>query len=377
MPFYQGNHRVKVHLGSHAFSTNVPDLIVGNFVLDFGLPVNLEIESKYSIRSVEKTTAFGTATLVSKNTIAYIPSMVLTGYDVIKAKTDSGVLIYIRIYPANNVMYEENFVTAGDGWTKTSSTTLAIQQKTPGANDIYGHDTAYTNTSNTYSNGTALKATVNGANTSISTFTFTGDGLELMGECGQNTGVMFVRVTEGSKNTKADGTHKDKVYIVDTYFNGKLTDGSSENPIAVGTLCQIPVIHDLDLHYGTHNVNVMGYYVKNSGALQGVASTVAVCGTEEAAESELSVVLNELGLEPQDVEIEYISMNEVLGGSDEGVAIYADQVYDAAATANNGLDVYIDGVRVYNTLEAEPAAYTEQGGKVCIYQRITTKKFIR
>ena len=84
---------------------------------------------------------------------------------------------------------------------------------------------------------------------------------------------------------------------------------------------------------------------------------------------DIDAILAEMG--DEDAVVEYISMNEVLGGSDEGVAVYADQVYDAAATASSGYDVVIDGFRVYNTLETEPAAYAEQGAKfVSLYDAV-------
>lgn len=367
---------------------------VVNLVVDFGLPLKITpemlneqykestvttLDVKFDSDTVETyhNTTYGKLTNET-GYVLYTPRKVISGEDMFTVYVTDGdkrdVTYVVNVYPANNVMYEDGFVTAGDGWTQIGTASKSTQQAPNKDSDIYGHDTAYTNTDSTYSNGTALKATVNGANTSISTFTFTGDGLELMGECGQNTGVMYVRVSNGAPYTTKDGTtaYTNKVYIVDTYYNGTLTNGSGT--VNVATLKQVPLVHDLELPYGEHTVSILGYNIKGGASQNAAVAAMSLepgQGLSFAANRSLDIdaILAEMG--DEDAVVEYISMNEVLGGSDEGVAVYADQVYDAAAIASSGYDVVIDGFRVYNTLETEPAAYAEQGAKfVSLYEKV-------
>lgn len=365
-----------------------------NFVVDFGLALQIapkDLNDEYKNLSADRlkelNVTFGGAAGLKYGTlkgvegaVVYTPSKVLEGiasfevYIEDSKNVNNHASYHVNVYPANNVMYEDGFVTAGDGWTQIGTASKSTQQAPNKVSDIYGHDTAYTNTDSTYSNGTALKATVNGANTSISTFTFTGDGLELMGECGQNTGVMYVRVSNGAPYTTKDGTtaYTNKVYIVDTYYNGTLTNGSGT--VNVATLKQVPLVHDLELPYGEHTVSILGYNIKGGASQNAAVAAMSLepgQGLSFAANRSLDIdaILAEMG--DEDAVVEYISMNEVLGGSDEGVAVYADQVYDAAAIASSGYDVVIDGFRVYNTLETEPAAYAEQGAKfVSLYEKV-------
>lgn len=379
MPLYQGNHRVKVHLDSNSFNMNIPDLIVGQFVLDFGLPIELVVDSEYSIQSVEENTMFGTAELGSNNTIIYTPSKVLTGYDVIHAKTDAGVSAYVRIYPANNVLYEETFATVDEnsGWKQVDTANANTTQKVSGDDDVYGYDAAYAKNNDKYSNGSAYKATVvTSGEKPKATFSFKGDGLEVISECGPQTGGLYIRVTNALEEKNADGTvsYFNRVYIVDTYFNGTLVSGSSEVAVNDSTLYQVPVVHALGLADTDHDVTVYAYYLENSGATMAQNAQVAVQLASDGTESmsygsDLDAILAEMG--DEGAEVEYISMNEVLGGSDDGVSLYATQVYDANETSDD-LVVYLDGFRVYNTLDTGPSAYVESKAEF-----ITSKKLLQ
>lgn len=372
-----------------------------DFVVDFGLPFEIAWEDLTTNAEVatQKITLgiagsseakFGTVT-VENNKIVYTPTSVITDFDMFTVsatgdtKNENGELprvdYIVNVYPANNVMYEETFATQ-TGWTTVGEANTNAKQETPSTSDVYGYDQAYTTGNNTYSNGSALTAKVTANGTAPhAQFTFTGTGLEIMGECGSNTGVLYVRVTNATEKRNDDGTviYKNKVYLVDTYFNGTLVSGDETVNVDDGMTYQIPVVHDLGLANTTHDVTVYAYYLANSGATMAQSGQVAVQLASDGPESmsygtDLDAILAEMG--DEGAEVEFISMNEELGGSDQGVAVYANQLADNAdGAANSGLDVYFDGFRVYNTMSTEPEAYVEQNATFISLYDVADRSF--
>lgn len=349
-----------------------------NYVVDYGLDVEINpFEGKTgTFNIVDIQTDENAGYTVTKNTgdnqtFKFTMNQVLTDVATVQltwangsSNTVSGTF-NIHIYPANNVLYEESFVTNASGWTR-NGTPYASVQDTPANDDVYGWDVHYYDDAGHqnkfFSNDTYLHGTVSKDSEPEANFTFTGTGVELLSECGQNTGVLYVRVTDAVKTDS--GVLKNKVFIVDTYFSGQFVN-KNNNTVDVVMEYQVPVVQALNIPEGEHTVTVYGYYLENCGANLAKNSQVAVqvasagatmsMGTDSGLN--LDAILAEMG--DEDAEVEYISMNEVLGGSDEGVAVYANQVYGDSGSTSGSVDVYIDGFRVYGPLGVGHNAYVE------------------
>lgn len=270
----------------------------------------------------------------------------------------------INLNPASNILYEENIftdkTTSGVSWTN-DGTALKVYQKTPdNNNEVYGYDDAYADNTN-HSNGTVLKASVDSSNkrTNTETFKFTGDSFDLISACGKNTGVLLVNIRNSAGKLV-------KGYVVDTYYRD--TTNLADN----GLLCQTPVVK-FSGTYDTYTVEVTGAYLSNAGAANAAAiSTFSVNGVSAysapAEDNSLEAMLTEIGMEEMisdDVDLVWFDSNSVLNGG-TGAASSAkpksrSRVATFAADSTTALNCYIDGVRVYNSLQDTSAyAWSEQ-----------------
>ncbi|MCD8230386.1 MAG: hypothetical protein LUD14_00935 [Clostridiales bacterium] len=248
-----------------------------DYVVDFGLPVNLDLianiqsqntsalSSSYdwSVLAVSSHPTYGTATIADGD-VTYTLTEVMDGTDTMSvwlAGSQSGTVVsyavvYVNIYPATTVYYEEGFatygtgtsVTSGGSWTTTGSTGDTNQQAhvaNVGGNSYnnYGYDGAYSNAA-VASNGTQAATTT--ATDSLS-FSFTGTGVDIYANCTDSTGVVLIRVTQNGTSVK--------MLTVDTSDIGTYAsthDTSYNTPIASVT----------DLDHGTYDVLV---YVTSMG----------------------------------------------------------------------------------------------------------------
>lgn len=147
----------------------------------------------------------------------------------------------INVIPANNVYYEDDFVTdTSTGTVGIEYTGSWIEEGTKLSNketinDIHG---GWTNSSladdTGYSDGSAHVSSTSGATAS---FTFTGTGVDIYSRTNQKTGTIYVTV----KNTK-DGTTTTKRTVVDNQANS-------------GDYYQIPT-YTFSGDYGTYEVTV-------------------------------------------------------------------------------------------------------------------------
>ena len=234
-----------------------------NAVLDFGLPVDIELTGNASgvSATAPKTaldtgisasdefgvaksakTASGTARLTG-NTLTYTPEKILDSKDNIyySAAVDNGYkYANISIIPATSVYYEDSFVSYSDGWTalyddgKSDAVIAGIRQSA--GNEVYGYDPAYGEYTN-YSLGKAMTVTVaKGGDTATAEFTFTGTGFELY-----------------SATTSTQGGFKVSVYDAGGKMVGtkKLISTKSYD-----SYWQIPVFENSELPYGTYTVKI-------------------------------------------------------------------------------------------------------------------------
>ncbi len=345
-----------------------PNALTKNYVVDFGKSVEVPITDLIqNTDSVSKVEVSSNAKVNSDNSITYTPSKILTGTDLVKvtvtyekygsSQSSSSQKFTIGFTPASNVMYEESFVKLGgtSDWTTTGKAGTSTQAtEVLGKEGIHGYDESYADDDNAkFSNGSAYKATLTLENgkefvktQDKATFTFTGTGFDLISECGTDTGIVSVVVKDANESTV-------KAYLVDTYFTGdtdKIISGT-------GILdYQVPIVRCTGLEQGTYTVETRGYLTSGSGAVAKTAEETTG-EDEEVSEETVAEVLDDLNVKNVDAsEVEATCMDEnsvLLGGTGaEATTTSTKSKARAAAarTTSTTANVYIDGVRVYNTL---------------------------
>lgn len=364
-----------------------------NFVVDFGVPLHLE-PSDIGIGETSGTQKWDTAELTAGNNLiygtvdiaageglTYTPTSVMKGVETIgitlseSNSTAKPATHFIYLYPATNVLYEEDVITnPGTEWTKVNDNNYALpvgvttqSAEKLGEENLHGYDNYYSENTG-FSGGSAYKATLDANKTATEygnplTFEFTGNGFDLISECGPQTGALLVRV------------YKDGVlnhgFFVDTYFTGDnigIINSAADNN---GVLdYQVPVVRDINLTHGTYKVEVYGYMVNRS------TTSTASLYSVDSAETYLEQALKDLGLDDDAslYEVSFMDENSVLNdnavASDvvrSGVSVQsmADEVM---AATDNTQYVYVDGIRVYHTIDAaaEPE-YTASEQDVTYY----------
>lgn len=343
--------------------------VQAKYVVDFGKPVNVPIgdiltgdAAKKKIKDMKFETSYGKADVDSEqdNSITFTPTSIMTMPVVVTADITfadgSQVSPKIAFIPASNVMYEESFVKLGDtsDWTKTGTAGASKQAKEVlGEEGIHGYDASY-DTDSKFSNGSAYQAQLTLARgkdfvktQDKATFTFTGTGFDLISECGTDTGIVSVVVKDTDGKTV-------KSYMVDTYFTG------DEQKIISGTGIldyQVPIVRCTGLEQGTYTVETRGYLTDGSGVVAKTAEETTE--NNEVSKETVAEVLDDLNIknvEASQVEATCMDDNSVLLGG-TGVEETAAKSRSArAAAATTSANVYIDGVRVYNTLSENNGA---------------------
>lgn len=344
--------------------------VQAKYVVDFGKPVNVPIRDILTGDAAQKTidkmtfkAEYGDATVTREvdNSITFTPTSIMKMPVIVTAKITfkdgSQVSPKIAFIPASNVMYEESFVKLGDtsDWTKTGTAGASKQAKEVlGKEGIHGYDKSY-DTDSKFSNGSAYQAQLtipsgkDFKETDKTTFTFTGTGFDLISECGKNTGMLLAVVKNADGNAVTS-------YLVDTYFTG------DEKGIISGTDIldyQVPVVRCMGLTQATYTVDVYGYLTNGSGAVKNAAKSAEATTAEgEVSEETVAEVLDDMSVKnvkASEVEATCMDDNSVLLGG-TGVEETAAKSRTARAAAATSANVYIDGVRVYNTLNENNGA---------------------
>lgn len=350
--------------------------VQAKYVVDFGKPVNVPIgdiltgdAAKKKIKDMKFETSYGKADVDSEqdNSITFTPTSIMTMPVVVTADITfadgSQVSPKIAFIPASNVMYEESFVKPEEGssdWTKTGTADTDTQEKEVlGKEGIHGYDKSYKADSE-FSNGSAYQAqlTLSKNDGGIvttqdkATFTFTGTGFDLISECGTDTGMLWTVIQNSEGKTV-------KTYLVDTYFTGDEGTSDKESIISGEGILdyQVPVVRCTDLARDTYTVEVYGWLTDGSGVVAKTAEETTENG--EVSEQTIAEVLDDMSVKNVDAsEVEATCMDDnsvLLGGT--GVEETAAKSRTArAAVATTSANVYIDGVRVYNTLSENNGA---------------------
>lgn len=218
-----------------------------------------------TMRAVSTTDSAVTGTYgnsaLSQNSVSYTPKTTnWDGYDNLyvfgkttnetvtaaSANTNGNLWSKVSVIPANNVYYEDDFVTDTTSGTVGIVYTgswdpdgTSVNNGETANNGVHGgwveNDTGLSNDA-TYSDGSAQKGTTG----ATATFTFTGTGVDVYSRTDMTTGTITANLYTGETASKANIS---KSLIVD-------------NKSASGTYYQIPTVSFNDLEYGTYTVKI-------------------------------------------------------------------------------------------------------------------------
>lgn len=340
----------------NAFPVPTVDVPEYTYVLDFGLPaVSPDMTGALAVAGTpakQDTTAYSTsltsdafACTVAGGCLTFQPETNWSAENTVYSLTQKGSAYEwakITVIPASNVLYEETALTLGTSaagsWEAVGTEDGDVQQCNN--TTLYGYDPAYAG-EKSYSNGSAIKASVTNSNFigPDATFTFTGTGFDVMSVCGPTTGILAV-------NVKDSGGNNVKTYLVDTYYSGDPTLVTEPT-----TLYQVPVVQNLALPYGTYKVTMNAFFLNTAGAVKSAeAEPMSVKSIAEQAVEQLGLK----GVNPADVELIYFDENSILN---ENISTATTFAYaDASAQS---VDVYVDSVRIYNPLGKNDSPYIE------------------
>lgn len=232
------------------------------------------------------------------------------------------------VIPANVMTYDDTFMAFdSNGWETIG--TYAEGEQSHDNSVIHGYDDLYNGTYSKDYYHNALKAVTVSKTKGIAqtSFTINGTGFDIFAQTSPNSGTLAVEVS-----TDAKFANDVRSYLVDTYLKD-------------ATLNQIPVVRCDDLPYGTYYIRITAFYDSifdhNYVSIWKNGATV----TEETLRERYGI--------PADADFTFIP-------SESGYEAAATRSIDAAA--NGQYNVYIDGFRVYNTVNNVTAQPIENYG---------------
>ncbi len=348
------------------------------YVLDFGLPLHIPlkdlienddlntVEAVYANgvplnSTTDYTTQHGTLRydaasheIIYTRTATFSDNTISTANFQImyRGATTLSKTITIGVIPASNILYEENFLTpdTGSEWTKgTTSSAPTDPQQTQRVDDesrrdinVFGFDNVYDNKLCETGVWTVTNLSTDKVTGSLRT-SFYGNGFDLIGNCGPDTGRILLAVAPVA-------TPKKGVYIasVDTRY-------------ARGNLHQVPLAHVELPNDGAYNVEIAAIGLAATSASSAGRSNVATASLTDvystAEDEALLSLVEKYGMTLADVK--YVTMDNVIPASDAAdVSLYG--VPSAAALTaepqanvehQQGKHVEIDSFRVYRSTD--------------------------
>lgn len=226
------------------------------YVVDFGLPVKVPLSDLVEkVETVASVTISETtlAKVESDKSITFQPDAVMDAEMVVTANlafTGGGSQdIQIGFVPASTVYYEEGFMDLVGFTGNPSKGTKNQTTSKLGAGTVYGYDAAYDGETGA-SNGS--QATSNAAGSTAS-FSFTGTGVDIYANCGPDTGVVMIKVYQGTKLIK--------LLTVDTAMrNGEVPEATGGQAVEA---YNIPIASIDGLSYDTYSVEIVHVADKN------------------------------------------------------------------------------------------------------------------
>ncbi len=261
--------------------------------------------------------------------------------------------ITIGVIPASNILYEENFLTpdTGSEWTKgTTSFAPTDPQQTQRVDDESRRDIHVFGFDNVYDNKLGETGVWKADNLDSSKLTnplttsFYGNGFDLIGNCGSDTGrvLMIISPADGSKIGA-------RIIDVDTRYTGDY-------------LYQVPLAHVEFNNDAAYNVKIWASGLDKTTASTSRTATASLMDTYSAADDALlQSLVQSYGLSMSDVE--HVTMSNVIPASDAADVSLYGMPSAAALTAEpqanvehqQGTHVEIDSFRVYRSTNKNDA----------------------
>ena len=344
------------------------------------LNTNAYEASQFDSQETSITLAHGTASIDPDDgtAVIYTPTdMQMSAEEVFYYETVVDGFYYyskITVIPAANIFYEESFIDFTDGngyvWETAGSGRTAYQaEDRPGVNtvdgfdadNVYGYDPAYDDSSVTYSLDRARYTTLDAGsigNEPTASFTFCGTGFDLFSVTSNKTGAVLIKI-EG-----LNGTDFNKTYIVNTYYGysyGQLyLDAATAEPTATLSATSVvdgSTVNNAPLYESAYKA---GTTVEIDEDETVVVVNGKVYSTKQKDNAALAYGwLTSNGTETGLYQIPIISVpvgNSTLSYGTYRVTVtpkYA-KVFDK--TGDDSYRIYIDGVRIY-----DPAGETVSG----------------
>lgn len=357
----------QITLSSKATKVTIFSVEDQYIVVDFGLPTKYEryvtdtdtyiadgvkLQNKLTVGALTGDGKYGTLTSdVSNREFSFAPTTInfdgtcdytytVTMTKSAYTKEDVSGTGKVTVIPANNVYFEESFLTADRNlWGYESDNTGAQREGTQTVDNAlrHGYDAHYEpeagKAAENYSNGNELSVTVSTENREAPAyFTFTGTGFDIYSECGKNSGVIVAEIYQcASQEDITKDTKPVKVILMDTYLNSDVS------------YYQIPVVMCRELNYNIYTVKIRAFYN-------------AIFDHNYKAVVTESKIREVLGLDDE---------TELICGDMSNVSLAGAQHAEtrgAAAATSGQYNVYVDAVRIYNPLgtlsENSGIAYT-------------------
>ncbi len=239
----------------------------------------------------------------------------VTAINAPKGQSSNTVNRNFYVIPANVMTYDDTLLKFdSNGWETIGTATDSTQTYDNALR--HGYDSIYNGTySATYYHNAQKGVTVSKTKgTAQATFTIKGTGFDIFSQTSPDSGMMVVEVS-----TDEAYSNDIRYYIVDTY-------------LADQTLYQIPVVRCDDLTYGTYYIRITAFYdsIFDHNYISQWKNGVI---TEEKLRERYGI--------GDDVDFTFIPS-----------ASGYDQPATRLPSASNGqYNVYVDGIRVYNTID--------------------------
>lgn len=348
------------------------------FVVDFGLPLQIKLSdlgisdpgwtitrvtgAEYGRTAIDAGSESFTYTLTSVLNSVESLDVTLTWTDPEGEQSRDSTVRNIYVYPASNVLYEDTFLSENT----TTGTNYASWTHTPGDaavqevnnESLYGYDAQYaSSTGNSLGSAWTISGLTQGSGSKYLTTEFYGNGFDLIGTAGPNTGYVYL-LLQGEEN---------KLIVIDTSY----TD-------TYGTLSQVPLAH-VELDEGEYTANIRAAYRAPSTTEADTSDATAYARSASGVLNSADVYADIAEMQADGFvidDVEYVSVADTLAAASTDSSLkpvssgLVSRAYTGARQA--GTTVTIDGFRVYrNAVNSDfDAVYDLAGENVFTYVNI-------
>lgn len=329
------------------------------FVADFGLPLTITPKDVNSELDADKITGAvvsgGSGLTVDTRDPKAI--VVTPNKDVASKTSTSFTLTYtgtgnsagsvtylVYVLHASNVLYEENFLTAANdsGWRKAGSTPTTAQQPQKvggdGSYNVFGYDNAYVKNGEQNVTGQLGVWQASGlqysTSTGVMTTEFYGNGFDLIGSCGKNTGRILLGIFKGNEKRPV------ATRIIDTKF---------DDANVAEMLYQVPLAHVMLKDEAQYRVEIYASGVKeqtNNARANSRSVSAAAYSYDDYADGFASI-LDSYGVRMSDVEC--ISFADIADSASAAATMSLRPVALVDEGGAGSCSVEIDSFRVYRS----------------------------